>query len=148
MLLLLGGEEVPFMGGETMPIMVVAADPLMVAAMEDKVVVTDVVMGEAMAMEAFPLDVQTTPRQKFSMLESVREYLPISCFEWDLVVQWHASFHLDKERNGDQLKKINKLAKVKMGTGDPNIPSGVSEAKAIHKLIIEKAEGVTGSVEE
>jgi hypothetical protein len=83
------------------------------------------------------------------MLESVREYLPISGLEWDLVAQRHAAFHPDEERNGDQLKKkFNKLAKVKMGTGDPNVPPDVSEAKAIRKLIIEKTEGVTGSEEE
>jgi hypothetical protein len=35
-----------------------------------------------------------------------------------------------------------------MGTGDPNIPPDVSEAKAIRTLIIEKTEGVTGSEEE
>jgi hypothetical protein len=40
------------------------------------------------------------------MLESVREYLPISGLEWDLVVQRHAAFHPDEERNGDQMKNI------------------------------------------
>ena len=35
-----------------------------------------------------------------------------------------------------------------MGTGDPNIPPDVSEAKAICKLIIEKTDGVMGSKEE
>ena len=37
---------------------------------------------------------------------------------------------------------------MKMGTGDPNIPPDVVEAKVIRKLIIEKTEGVTGSEEE
>ena len=45
-------------------------------------------------------------------------------------------------------KKFNKLAKTKMGTGDPNMPAEVREAKAICKLIIEKSEGVTGLEEE
>jgi hypothetical protein len=83
------------------------------------------------------------------MLDAVREYLPISGLEWDLVAQRHMAYHPEEERSGDQLKKkFNKLAKTKMGTGDPNIPADVQEAKAIRKLIIEKSEGVTGSEEE
>ncbi len=73
------------------------------------------------------------------MLDSIREYLPISGMEWDLVAQRHMAFHPDKERSGDQLKKkFNKLSKVKMGTGDPNMPPDVREAKDICRLIIEK----------
>ncbi len=83
------------------------------------------------------------------MLKSVREYLPISGLEWDLVAQRHMQFHPDQERSGDQLKKkFNKLAKTQMGTGDPNMPADVREAKVIRGLIIEKSEGVTGSEEE
>ena len=85
----------------------------------------------------------------FNMLDSIREYLPISGMEWDLVAQRHMAFHPDEERTGDQLKKkFNKLSKVKMGTGDPNMPPDVREAKDIRRLIIEKSEGVTGSEEE
>ncbi len=58
-------------------------------------------------------------------------------------------FHPDLERTGDQLKKkFNKLAKTKMGTGDPTMPPDVREAKEICGLIIEKSEGVTGSEDE
>jgi len=90
-----------------------------------------------------------TQTEVFNLLESVRHYLPISGQEWDLVAQRHMAFHPDEGRNGDQLKKkFNKLAKMKMGTGDPDIPADVREAKEIRRLIIEKTEGVTGSEEE
>ena len=52
-----------------------------------------------------------------------------------------------KER-GSVEKKFNKLATVKMGTGDPTMPPDVHKAKEIRRLIIEKSEGVTGSEEE
>ncbi len=38
--------------------------PIMVAAVEDNVELMDAVIGEAVAKEATPLDVQTTPRQR------------------------------------------------------------------------------------
>ncbi len=41
----------------------------------------------------------------FNMLESVREYLPISGLEWELAAQRHMAYHPDEERSGDQLKK-------------------------------------------
>jgi hypothetical protein len=40
------------------------------------------------------------------MLESDREYLPISGLEWDLVAQNHMIFHPDQEWTDDQLKKV------------------------------------------
>jgi len=46
-----------------------------------------------------------TPTEIDHMLESVREYLPISGLEWELVAQRHMTFHPDQERMGDQLKK-------------------------------------------
>jgi len=83
------------------------------------------------------------------MLESIREYLPISGSEWDLVADRHSRFHPELERTADQLKKkFNKLARTKVPTGDPIIPFVIREAKAIRVLIIEKAEGATGSEEE
>ena len=60
-----------------------------------------------------------SPNEIKHMLESVREYLPISGLEWDLVVHHHTAFHPDQERTGDQLKKFNKLSKTLMGTGNP-----------------------------
>lgn len=90
-----------------------------------------------------------SPTEVDHMLESIREYLPISGLEWELVAQRHMQFHPDNERSGDQLKKkFNKLAKTQMGTGDPTMPADVREAKAIRLLIIEKSEGVTGSEDE
>jgi hypothetical protein len=57
-------------------------------------------------------------------------------------------YHTDEEQSGDKLKKkFNKLAKVKMGTGNPAIPPDVCEAEDICCLIIEKSAGVTGSKE-
>ena len=83
------------------------------------------------------------------MLESIREYLPISGAEWDLVANRHSSFHPELERTAEQLKKkFNKLARTKVPTGEPTIPFTVCEANAIRVLIIEKAEGATGSEEE
>ncbi len=87
-----------------------------------------------------------TQTEIFNMMDAVHEYLPISGLEWDLVAQRHMAYHPAEERSGDQLKKkFNKLAKMKMGTGDPVMPPDVREAKEIRRLIIEKSEGVTGS---
>ena len=83
------------------------------------------------------------------MLESTREYLPISGAGWDLVANRHSSFHPELERTAEQLKKkFNKLSQTKVPTGNPTIPFIVWEAKAIRVLIIEKAEGATSSEEE
>lgn len=90
-----------------------------------------------------------SPTEIMNMLDSIRDYLPISGLEWDPVAQCHMAFHPDKERSSDQLKKkFNKLSKVKMGTGDPNMPPDIREAKEIRRLIIEKSEGVTVSEDE
>jgi hypothetical protein len=83
------------------------------------------------------------------MRESIREHLPISGAEWDLVAEHHERFHLDLEGTADQLKKkINKLASTKAPMGQLNIPVTVQEAKGIRVLNIEKAERATGSEEE
>ena len=75
--------------------------------------------------------------------------MPISGAEWDLVEEHHSRFHPDLEKTTDQLKKtVNKLARTKAPMGQSNIPVTVQEAKAIRVLIIEKAEGATGSEEE
>jgi hypothetical protein len=59
------------------------------------------------------------------------------------------AFHPAKERSGDQFKNMfNILSQVKMGTGDPNMPLDIREAKEIRQLIIEKSEGVTRSEDE
>ena len=87
-----------------------------------------------------------SPTEVEHMLESVREYLPVSGLEWGLVAQCHMRFHPDLEHTGDQLKKkLNKLTKTKMGTGDPTMLPDVCGAKEIRGLIIKKSEGVTGS---
>ena len=71
------------------------------------------------------------------MLESVREILPLSGAEWDLVATRHLTFYRDLSCTGDQLrKKIGKLTKTTIPTGDPNCPPNVQEAKAIRQLII------------
>jgi hypothetical protein len=83
------------------------------------------------------------------MLEIIRDILPISGAEWDLVAARHATYHPELDRTGDQLKKkFNKLARTMIPTGNPNIPPDVQEAKEIKDRIIEKTEGVTGSEEE
>jgi hypothetical protein len=83
------------------------------------------------------------------MLEFVRDILPISGAEWDLVASRHAAFHPELGRTGDQLKKkFNKLCRTMIPTGNPNIPFSVREAKEIRQLIVEKTEGATGSEEE
>jgi hypothetical protein len=82
------------------------------------------------------------------MLEAIRDILPISGAEWDLVASWHATYLAEIERTGDQLKKkFNKLARTMIPTGNPNIPPDVREAKEKER-IIEKSEGATGLEEE
>ena len=83
------------------------------------------------------------------MLESVREILPISGAEWELVASRHLTYYGDVSRTGDQLrKKFGHLSKTTIPTGDPNCPLNVQEAKAIRQLIIEKLDGATGSNED
>ena len=45
-------------------------------------------------------------------------------------------------------KKINKLAKTRVPTGDTSIPEDVHEIKAIREIIIKKTDGVMGSEDE
>ena len=83
------------------------------------------------------------------MLETACKMLPISDAEWDLIASCRPTFHPDLSRSGDQIKKkINKLARTTIPTGNPNIPPTILEAKEIRELIIEKMERVTGSEEE
>ena len=90
-----------------------------------------------------------SPTKVEHMLECVREYLPISGLEWDLVAQRHMRFCSDLEHTGDQFKKkFNKLTKTKMGTGDLTMPLDLCKDKEIQGLIIKKSEGVTGSEDE
>ena len=78
------------------------------------------------------------------MLEFIREYLPISGAEWDLVTKHHSTFHPECERTADQLKKkFNKMARTKVPMVEPNIPLSFQDAKAIRFLITEKADGAT-----
>jgi hypothetical protein len=59
------------------------------------------------------------------------------------------TFHPDQERSTNQLKKTyNKLVKTQMGTVNSTIPADVCETKEIHRLIIEKSEGATGTGDE
>jgi hypothetical protein len=79
------------------------------------------------------------------MLESVHKILPISGAERDLVASCHAALGC----TGDKLKKkFNKLCRVMISTGNPNIPDTVCEAKKIRELFGEKTEDTTGSTEE
>ncbi len=81
------------------------------------------------------------------LLEIVEEILPILGAEWELVERRHFAYHSDMQRSSDHLrKKFNELARTRIPTGDPNIPPGVSGAKRICTLIIEKTEAGTGSV--
>jgi len=73
---------------------------------------------------------QYTLNEVDRMLELVREYLPISGLEWELVAQHPMTFHPGQERTGDQLKKkFNRLSKTRMGTGDPTMPTDVCKAE-------------------
>ena len=60
------------------------------------------------------------------MLDSVCESLLISGAEWDLVAMHHLTYYGETPRTGDQLrKKIGKLTKTTIPTGDPNCPPNV-----------------------
>ena len=88
-----------------------------------------------------------SPDEVAHLLEIVEEILPISGAEWELVERRHFAYHSDMQRSSDHLrKKFNELARTRIPTGDPNIPPGVSGAKRIRTLIIEKTEAGTGSV--
>ena len=67
------------------------------------------------------------------LLDALREHLPmIGPEEWDLVASEHIRTWGENGRDTTSLRrKSNQLVKQKMGTGDPNCPPHVHEAKRI-----------------
>jgi hypothetical protein len=69
-------------------------------------------------------------------LEFAHDILHISGAEWDLVASRQTVFHTELVRTGYQLKKkINKLCRAMIPTGNPNIPPTVREANEIRGLL-------------
>jgi hypothetical protein len=61
------------------------------------------------------------------------DILPISGMEWDLVATCHSTYTPELNRSGDRLKKrIDKLSKTNIPTGNPNMPKEIHEAQEIH----------------
>ena len=75
------------------------------------------------------------------LLDALREHLPIGPEEWDLVGTEHIKTWGENGRDTTSLRrKFNQLVKQKMGTGDPNCPQHVREAKRIMISIRQKSE--------
>lgn len=83
------------------------------------------------------------------LLQNVRELLPISGADWEVIESRHSTYFPECERTWEHLKKkFWSLTNKSMPTGDPSIPWEVREAEEIRRLIIERTEGARGSPSE
>lgn len=75
------------------------------------------------------------------LLNVLENELPLCQEEWQVVFEKHRKSFPKANRTLDSLKrKFNALARVKMPTGDPNMPADVKKAKRIRFLMTERSE--------
>jgi hypothetical protein len=81
-----------------------------------------------------------------SLAETVEEVVPISHTDWDKVRDQHNEYFPEQNRTTDSLRrKFQWMAKLKMPTGDPNMPRHIRVAKRAYYAIIKESDGSTGS---
>ena len=78
------------------------------------------------------------------LLNGLEEHLPINPTEWNTVLLHHQERYARRTLAAIQ-RRFNELARTTEPTGDPNIPPVVQRAKGICDVIMEKADGTTGS---
>jgi hypothetical protein len=68
-----------------------------------------------------------------SLLDTIKEYLPIGMNQWEMVERVHALHYPEHKRTRESLKrKFTLLYLTKAPTGDPTIPAEVLRAKEIN----------------
>ena len=81
-----------------------------------------------------------------SLAETVEEVVPISHTDWDKVRDQHNEYFPEQNRTTDSLRrKFQWMAKLKMPTGDSNMPRHIRVAKRAYYAIIKESDGSTGS---
>ena len=80
-----------------------------------------------------------TKEETMSVLQSIREVLPISEQDWKRVEDNHAIHYPTHARDYSSIRrKFQSLYRSRQPTGDPDCPAKVREAKRIHQLILQK----------
>jgi hypothetical protein len=81
-----------------------------------------------------------------SLAETVEEFLPISHTDWDRVRDQHNENFPEQNRTTDSLRrKFQWMAKLKMPTGDPNMPRHIRVAKRAMYALVKVTNDLTGS---
>ncbi len=83
-----------------------------------------------------------TVHELVSLVETIEEILPISHTEWDRVRDQHNKFFPDQNQTSDShRRKFQWTAKLKMPTGDPNMPHHIHIAKRANYAIVKTTDG-------
>ena len=81
-----------------------------------------------------------------SLAKTVEEIVPISHTDWDSVRDQHNKNFSEQNRTTDSIRrKFQWMAKLKMPTGDPNMPRHIRVAKRVNYAIVKATDGSTGS---
>jgi len=87
-----------------------------------------------------------TIRELENLADTVEEIVPIGHTEWDRVRDLHSKVFPEQNRTTDSLRrKFQWMAKLKMPTGDPNMPRHIRVAKIANYAIVKATDGSTGS---
>ena len=87
-----------------------------------------------------------TARELENLADTVEEIVPISHTEWDRVRDQHSEFFPEQNRTTESLRrKFQWMVKMKIPTGDPNMPRHIRVAKRANYAIVKATDGSTGS---
>ena len=81
-----------------------------------------------------------------NLADTVEEIVPIGHTEWDRVRDKHNEIFPDQNRTTESLRrKFQWMVKMKIPTGDPNMPRHIRVAKRANYAIVKATDGSTGS---
>jgi hypothetical protein len=87
-----------------------------------------------------------TARELENLADTVEEIVPIGHTEWDRVRDKHNEIFPDQNRTTESLRrKFQWMVKMKIPTGDPNMPRHIRVAKRANYAIVKATDGSTGS---
>ena len=87
-----------------------------------------------------------TTRELENLADTVEEIVPIGHTEWDRVRDRHNEIFPEQNRTTESLRrKFQWMVKMKMPTGDPNMPRHIRVAKRANYAIVKATDGSTGS---
>jgi len=87
-----------------------------------------------------------TARELENLADTVEEIVPIGHTEWDRVRDQHNEIFPDQNRTTESLRrKFQWMVKMKIPTGDPNMPRHIRVAKRANYAIVKATDGSTGS---